>query len=116
HDGEPGYDSALFNGNVGGPLSKKASFFFAAQYRDVNDVAVIDAIDPDSTQTNLSVPQPRTRLNLAPRLDYQLTKNNTLSVRYQYYRDDQDNQGLTGFALPSQAYNVLSTEQTVQLS
>jgi len=120
HHGEPGYDSTLFNGNVGGPLGKKASFFFSAQYRDINDVAVIDAETLDSsfipTPLNTSVPQPRTRLNLGPRVDYQLTKTNTLSVRYQYYRDNQDNQGLLGFALPSQAFNVLNTEQTLQVS
>ncbi len=114
-EGEPGYDSVLFNGNVGGPLSKKASFFFSGQYRDINDIAVIDANDPNSPN-NPAVPEPRTRLNLGPRVDYQLTKNNTLSVRYQYYRDNQDNQGLTGFALASQAYNVLNTEQTLQVS
>jgi hypothetical protein len=116
HHGEPGYDSTLFNGNVGGPLGKKASFFFSGQYRDINDVAVINADDPDSTDTNTPVPQPRTRLNLGPRLDYQLTKTNTLSIRYQYYRDNEDNQGLLGFALPTQAYNALNTEQTLQVS
>jgi len=120
HNTEPPYYSTLFNGNVGGPLGKKASFFFSAQYRDINDVAVIDAETLDSsfipTPLNTSVPQPRTRLNLGPRVDYQLTKTNTFSVRYQYYRDNQDNQGLLGFALPSQAFNVLNTEQTLQVS
>ncbi|MGA2436399.1 MAG: carboxypeptidase regulatory-like domain-containing protein, partial [Bryobacteraceae bacterium] len=117
---EPGYDSTLFNGNIGGPIGSKASFFFAAQYRDINDVAVVNAETLDSnfnpTPFVSSVPQPRTRLNLAPRVDYQLTKDNTLSVRYQYYRDNQDNLGLTGFQLPSQAYNTLNTEQTVQVT
>jgi hypothetical protein len=120
HGTEPPYYSTLFNGNVGGPIGKKASFFFSGQYRDINDVAVIDAtvLDPSFDQTNLnaSVPQPRTRLNLGPRVDYQLTKTNTLSIRYQYYRDNQDNQGLLGFALASQAYNALNTEQTLQVS
>jgi hypothetical protein len=117
---EPGYDSTLFNGNIGGPISSKASFFFAGQYRDINDVAVVNAETLDSNFIPTSfvslVAQPRTRLNLAPRVDYQLTKDNTLSVRYQYYRDNQDNLGLTGFQLPSQAYNTLNTEQTVQVT
>ena len=30
----PGYDTFQFNGNIGGPLSKKASFFLDAQYRE----------------------------------------------------------------------------------
>ena len=117
---EPGYYSTLFNGNIGGPISKKASLFISGQYRDVNDVAVINAQVLDSnfqpTPFSASVAQPRTRINFGPRVDYQLSKNNTLSVRYQYFRDNQDNNGLSGFALPSQAYNVLTTEHTLQVS
>jgi hypothetical protein len=37
-----------------------------------------------------SVPAPRQRTNISPRLDYALTKNNTLTARYQYYRDTRD--------------------------
>ena len=123
HSGEPAYDSVLFNGSVGGPLSKKASFFFGGQYRDINDVAIFNGAAPSQNVSTFdgapfvgSQAQPRTRLNLGPRVDYQVTKNNTLSVRYQYYRDNQDNQGLTGFPLATQAYNVLNTEHTVQVT
>ncbi|MGA8221288.1 MAG: carboxypeptidase regulatory-like domain-containing protein [Candidatus Acidiferrales bacterium] len=117
---EPPYHSTLYNGNIGGPITKKASFFFGGQYRDINDVAITNAetLDPSFNPVPFisSLAEPRTRLNLGPRLDYQVTKSNTLSIRYQYYRDNEDNQGLSGFALPSQAYNVLNTEQTVQVS
>jgi len=120
HGTEPPYYSTLFNGSVGGPLSKKASFFLGGQYRDINDIAVINAetLEPNFQPIPFisSVPEPRTRVNLGPRLDYQLTQTNTLSIRYQYYRDNQDSQGLQGFALPSQAYNALSIEHTVQIS
>jgi hypothetical protein len=121
HGTEPDYDSTLYNGGAGGPLSKKASLFISGQYRDTNDVAVINAqiLDPSTlepTTFQTSVPEPRTRINLGPRLDYQLTKTNTLSVRYQYYRDTEAGQGLAGFALPEQAYRTLSTEQTLQVS
>ena len=118
---EPAYDSTLFNGNIGGPLSKKASFFLSAQRRDINNVDVVSAtvIDPTSnaiTPFSDSVPNPRTRTNISPRLDYQLTKTNTLSVRYQYYRDNEQNLGIGQFNLASQGYNQLSTEQTLQVS
>jgi hypothetical protein len=63
-----------------------------------------------------SVANPRTRTNISPRLDYQLTKNNTLSIRYQYYRDNEQNLGIGEFALASQGYNTLSSEQTLQVS
>ena len=118
---EPSYDSTLFNGNIGGPLSKNASFFLSAQRRDINNVDVVSAtvLDPTTnaiTPFSDSVPNPRTRTNISPRLDYQLTKTNTLSIRYQYYRDDEQNLGIGQFNLASQGYNTLTTENTLQAS
>lgn len=116
----PSYYSTQFSGNVGGPLSKKASLFLTADHRNINDLAIMNAevVNPQLQIVPFSaaVPTPKTRLNIAPRLDYQISKNNTLSVRYQYYRDDQTNAGIGGFTLPSQAYNLRTTEQTVQVS
>ena len=116
---EPGYDSVLLNGSVGGPLSKKSSFNFTFQYRDINDISVVNAqvLDPDFNPVpfNASVDTPRTRVNLGPRIDYQLTPTNTLSVRYQYWRDDESNLGVGNFALPSQGYDTLGTEHTLQI-
>src|SRR5580700_5850857 len=117
----PGYYSTQYSGNLGGPLSKKASFFFTADIRDINDVEVVNAqtVDPTTfaiTPFSAAIPNPRKRYNIGPRVDYQLTKTNTLSVRYQYYRDNETNQGIGGFLLPSQGYNALSTEQTLQVS
>ncbi|MGA8234707.1 MAG: carboxypeptidase regulatory-like domain-containing protein [Candidatus Acidiferrales bacterium] len=121
HGTEPDYYSTLYNGSIGGPLGKKASIFFSGQYRDINDVSVIDAeiLDPTTLEPTTfqgSVPEPRTRINVGPRFDYQLSKTNTLSVRYQYYRDSEGGQGLAGFALPEQAYSTISTEHTLQVT
>src|ERR1700741_2931875 len=116
----PGYYSTQYSGNIGGPLSKKASFFFTADIRDIHDLGIVNAetVDPTTfaiTPFSAAVPNPRTRYNIGPRLDYALTKNNTLTVRYQYYRNDETNDGISGFTLPSQGYNSLSTEQTLQV-
>ena len=62
------------------------------------------------------MPTPKRRYNLGPRVDYQLTPTNTLSVRYQYYRDDFKNDGVGGFSLQTQGFNLLSTEHTLQVS
>lgn len=118
---EPGYDSVMYNGNVGGPLNKKASFFFDFQRRDINDIGAVNATVLDPTTfapkpDQEAVPNNRTRTNLSPRLDYQLSKNNTLSVRYQYWRNDETNDGVGQFALPTLGYNELDTEQTLQAS
>jgi hypothetical protein len=117
----PGYYTTQFSANVGGPLSKKASFFFNIERRDINDLSVISAtivnpttfqIEPFSSALN----NPRTRLNLSPRLDYQVTPSNTLSVRYQFWRNNETNDLPTsgGFYLAPFANNAYSTENTLQ--
>jgi hypothetical protein len=120
---QPPFHSELFNGSLSGPLSKKASFFFTAQVRQINDSNIVNAVvpttaDPNPTSANFTqaVASPQTRINLGPRLDFQLTPNNTLTVRYQYFRNSQDNDGIGQFSLPSQAYNTSSTEHTLQIS
>jgi Carboxypeptidase regulatory-like domain len=120
---QPPFHSELFNGSISGPLSKRASFFFTAQIRDINDSNIVNAVvpnpsDPNPTNANFTqaVPTPQTRINLGPRFDFQLTPSNTLTARYQYFRDTQDNNGIGVFSLPTQAYNTTSTENTLQLS
>src|SRR5580704_6819141 len=115
----PPYHSVQYTGNLGGPLSKKASFFFTAEVRDINDLDIVNAQIVNAANAivpfSAAVPNPRTRDNIGPRLDYALSKTNTLTVRYQYYRDKQDNDGVGQFVLPDAGYNILSTEQTVQI-
>jgi len=114
------YDSVIYMGNFGGPINKKASFFFDLQRRNIDEVAVINtpALDANLAQIQLSesVPNPRTRTNISPRIDYQLTTNNTLTARYQYYRDTQENAGVGGSTLPEAGYDATSSEHTLQIS
>ena len=116
----PAYHSILYNGSVGGPLSKKASFFFNLEGRNINDANVVNATILNSafqpTPFVQAISNPRTRINLSPRLDYQISKNNTLTVRYQYFHDSEQNLGIGTFSLPSQAYNSLEDEHTLQIS
>jgi Carboxypeptidase regulatory-like domain len=115
---EPGYQSEIVEGQVGGPLGKKASFFFNVEHRNVQDVSIVDAIvpDPGLGLGKQSVPNPNTRTNLSPRLDYQVSKNNTLTVRYQLFDENESNGGVGQFSLLSQAYNTHELEQTLQVS
>ena len=119
---EPGYESVMYNGSIGGPITKNASFFFSAQRRNINDLAAINAfvVNPSNpgsvTPFSQAVPNPRHRTNLGPRFDYAINKKNTLTVRYQYYRDTQANAGIGQLSLASQAYNSASTEHTLQIS
>ena len=117
---EPNYYTIQYEGSLGGPINKKSSFFISAQRRNINDLSAIDAETLDQNlnpvQTLESVPTPHQRTNIGPRLDYAITKNNTLTARYQYYRDTETNNGLTSAnTLPTQAYHSITTEHTVQI-
>jgi hypothetical protein len=116
---EPPYYTTQYSGNFGGPIKKKASFFFNLDRRNINELTAVNAIvlSPTLDEEPLveSIPNPRQRTNLSPRLDWALTKNNTLTARYQYYRDTETNNGVGLFDLPSQAYYSRSTEQTLQV-
>jgi len=118
---EPSYDSTQYSGNIGGPIGRSASFFFNLERRNINDLAAVNATTLDPT-TLLpvpaveAVPNPRHRTNITPRFDYQVNKNNTLTARYQYYRDSEDNNGIGQLSLAPQGYNSESTEHTVQIS
>jgi hypothetical protein len=117
---EPGYHSEFYNGNIGGAINKKASFFFSIFRRDINDMSVVSAfvLSPDLTPVpfNQAVLYPQVRMNLGPRFDYQLSSKNVLTVRYQLWQDKGTNDGIGQFNLPSQAYNTSGTEHTVQVS
>jgi hypothetical protein len=117
----PGYESTQYSASVGGPLGKKASIFFNLERRDTHDLSVVSAevLDPNTFQVvpfSAAVPTPRTRTNLSPRLDYQLAKNNTLTVRYQYERENDTNNGIGQFNLASLGFNQLNTEHQIQVS
>jgi hypothetical protein len=118
---EPGYHTDFFNGTVGGPLSKKASFFFTIFRRDIGDDSVISAyvLDPttlEQTPLSQAIATPQTRTNLSPRLDYQLSNNNVLSVRYQFFDNNFADSGIGQQTLATQGVKTHSDEHTLQVS
>jgi hypothetical protein len=131
----PGYDSYQYEGTLSGPLNKNASFFFTAQHRNIQEDSIISAerlngeingdfaagnygvtSDYNTSEFNDALFTPQSRTNISPRLDLQLGQKNTLTLRYQYERNVEDNQGVSGFNLSSQAYNSTSSESTIQIS
>jgi len=112
----PDYHSYQFNGTLNGSLSKNASFFISAERRNTQNANVYDAETDEGIYTTGAVLNPHTRTNISPRIDLQLGQKNTLTARYQYYRNvDNDDLGST-IALPTQSTSTTSTENTVQLS
>jgi hypothetical protein len=131
----PDYYTYQYNGTVNGPISKNASFFISAEHRSTQDDAVVSAYrlagevngdfangifnnsaDYNTVGFNDAVVAPRGRTNVSPRVDLQIGAKNTLSVRYQYYDNTEQNQGVGQFSLRDQAYKEDSSENTVQIS
>src|SRR5258708_244095 len=71
---QPGNHSTQYNGNIGRPFSKKASFFFNGEGRNVIDLKIVDTpiVDPNTLQIvqfNDAVSNPGTHFTIRPRLD-----------------------------------------------
>lgn len=117
----PDYHTEIFDGNFGGPLGKKAAFFFDGQRRNIQDASIVSAevLSPDfSTQIPFSesVLHPQTRTEVSPRVDLQLGAKNVLTLRYQFEQNNQTNNGIGQFSLASLAYNSNGSENSLQMS
>ncbi len=113
------FDLKDYSGNLGGALSRKASFFVDAANRDINNGVVINAVILDPATLAITpysgvASSPNTRQRFSPRVDYQLTPANTFTFRYGFTRTRQENSGIGGFVLPSRGINSLLTEHAYQ--
>jgi hypothetical protein len=114
----PPYHTEQFSGDVSGPMGKKASFFVQVEQRDINQDSVVNASlgTLACAQCNFTEVNPQTRTTISPRFDFQLTKTNTITIRYQYTRSGDTNSGIGQYSLPSLGVNSTETENTVQLT
>ena len=110
-----------YGGTVSGALSKHASFFLDTERREIDNGSVIDAVTLDP-QTYAITPYtgvllaPQRRQRVSPRVDYQVSQNNTLMFRYGFTRNDVQDQGIGSFDLPSRGYYTLDQDHTVQIT
>ncbi|HEY7392846.1 MAG TPA: carboxypeptidase regulatory-like domain-containing protein [Bryobacteraceae bacterium] len=118
---KPDYSNYMFGGSLSGPLGKRASFFLNVDQRYIDNNEVIHAtlvnpstLQPEPYQRSVLSPFRNTFVN--PRVDYQLTPNNTLVARYQYTTTNQNDAGIGQFNLPSRAYTLGSLEHNWQLT
>ncbi|MEQ1947961.1 MAG: carboxypeptidase regulatory-like domain-containing protein [Bryobacteraceae bacterium] len=117
---KPSFVTRQFQGNLGGALNKKTSFFVDFSHRRQDDKGLVNAtvLDPNWNVVSLrqNIDQPTTRISFSPRLDYQLTQNITLQGRYTLTKTDVTNYGVGQFFLPSNATNTERSNQSVQLT
>jgi hypothetical protein len=135
---QPPYHTIFVIGNVSGPINRVSSFTVGGSHRTIQDNNIVNpsgfyASSPTSTvpcnpgdltctyfasypESARAVSHPQTRSDISPRVDFALGEKNTLTVRYQYYVNGQQNNGIGNTNLPTVGYNSESTEHTVQIS
>ena len=102
---KPNFSNQNFGGNFGGPMNKKSSFLLDFQRRDIQDNAITNAffVDPvtfAATHVATALVTPNYMTTITPRIDYQLSTNDTLTVRFSENVGSRDNQGLGHNVLP----------------
>ena len=114
---EPPYYTFNVDGNLSGALNKKTSFFVAGTYNDVQNNAIVDAIDPTLlTPLAEAVAAPQRTQTYSGRIDRQATKTNTFTGRYEYNNIAVSNSGVGLLVLPSEGLTTNTTTQTLQLT
>ncbi len=117
---KPSFLTRQFQGNVGGSINKKSSFFLDISDRHQDDQALIKATVLDSnflpSPLTQNVATPTSRLSLSPRIDYQIGSRFTLQARYTWTRVTSENSGVGGFNLATQGVNNETTTQSAQLT
>lgn len=115
----PSYHTWLWDADLGGPLGKKATFFFDFQRRNINRASLVDTDVLDSSLNVVpyvaSVPNPRVLTSFGPRADFHLKTNDTLSISYRYFEIGEHNDGVDSQSLPSQAYNTTRHRHNLQI-
>jgi hypothetical protein len=113
----PSFLAQTYGGNVSGPLGKRASFFLDFERRQIDDNGILNAYDPTTFLLDRGfTPTPQQRTTFSPRVDYQLSTNNTLSMRYSYLDLNRPLWGVGLYNLPDNGYSYKQTQQLAQIT
>jgi hypothetical protein len=115
---QPSYYLYFIQADVNGPLTRSASYFFSLFHFDRQNQSIINAVNPEDPNNsfNEALPNPSSLLYANPRVDFQLGKNNTLSIRDSYFRSVATANGPGQLNLPEQAFNINNQENAIQVS
>src|ERR1051325_11047217 len=116
------FQTRQWGGSLTGPLVKKRdSFtFYLNRYANFTN-AVVNAtvLDPATLKPvafNQTIVIPGVSTNLGWRNDLKINKKHTLVSNYQFGRNAQDPQGISGFSLPSRGYRTSNHNHTLQVT
>ena len=114
---QPSYYQYGLYADVSGPLSKTASYFFHANRFDRQNQTIVNALNPQNTTQNIAepFPTPSTYFSIGPRVDFELGKNNMITVREAFYRLTQAGSGVGTLSLPEQATSGATTFNELQM-
>jgi hypothetical protein len=116
----PDFRTQRYGGNLSGRITKNASFFMDFDRRQIQDNGILNAFVLDSAGNVVNdrsfVPTPQQRMSISPRVDWQLGKNNTLSLRYSHDLNNRDLYGVFGFDLPANGYTFQNKEDEARIT
>jgi hypothetical protein len=112
---QPSYYLYFIQGDVNGPLTKQSSYFLSFFNLQRQNQSIIVATNPVNPATTIqqAVPNPSSLTSINPRVDFQLGKSNTLSVRDSFTRSISTGNGVGGLNLAQQASNASNYENAL---
>ena len=114
---KPHYQREDYSIDFAGPIAKgKASFSFDSDYRTVDGNDTINAVTLDenlvSTPFVQTVIRPTSRLSFSPRIDWQISDIQSLTVRYSHSENKTQDSGIGGYNLPSRGFDSTNFENS----
>jgi hypothetical protein len=114
---QPSYYLYSYSGNISGPITKTSSYFFNAFTITRQNSDIVDALNPATLSSNITeaFPAPMNYFNLNPRVDFQLTKSNFISIRDSFSRYSGHGNGVGTLSLPDQATSSVNDTNEFQI-
>lgn len=114
---QPSYHGYSLPAYIAGPLTKSSSYFISFFHNQIQNQEFVDALNPADTTTNITqaVPRPSSFWEFNPRMDFQLGKSNTLTIRDSFTRYQQTNAGVGTLVLADNSYNQTQLENALQI-
>lgn len=118
---KPPYQREDYGLEFAGPiLQGKASFSFDSDYRRIDSNSTINAVVLDAslqaTPFALTVTRPQSRLSFSPRIDWQLTDKQSLTIRYSHSENKATDSGIGDLNLPSRGFDSTNFENNGDLT